>query len=629
MVKKLWSKIDAPSKKGVSALQWAIFILFAVFCYIFYCHQDILITAGHAVEYLNGHITDFYSACKETDGEYSANYLPSTFIIFAIWNIPMKLLGLAPEYMGDWSVTLAMCNKILPTACYFISGFLLYKIAKERLGFDKNKATLTMFIGFTTPVAFFSQFFFAQYDIFTVLFMMLGMYYYFKREPSKKDYIKFTLCFGIATTFKYFALLIFVVLLLLRIKNIYKDIAYIVLGVLPAGAEALFYLITDRKAFIESVFNFSALDYTSGFSINLGKMSINGLYVVLLVIIAFAYFTKPKDFDETVGYGMFYSSGICFALFGLMYTHPQWFMFIMPFLVIGTMINRHYEVLLWIDTLFSLVFIVYIVNQYKYTLHDQNIFRYGILADKLKYTQAPSLTMGDILIYDNIDILFSVLCAILLIDFIFKHPKFNFDKLSQNITTGRVAVNVRFISFVCIFTAVSLLSLSNFIERPDQLYRRSGGENQQIVTINNETSASQFTELDAMTVQKVYILCDSADGEKGGKATLLLDVIDTSTGEVVARASAKERNIADDSRTYTKFTLDEEFTAQEGVLYEFRLCTDSERKVSVYLEKTEYITSDYYRILQKDYSSSYSEYDGEKNGKREFVMLLLGESEEA
>ena len=84
-----------------------------------------LITAGHAGEYLKGHITDFYSACYKTDELYGANYLPTTFVLFAIWNIPMKILGLLPDFMGDWTVAFAFWNKLLPTVFYFLSGYLL------------------------------------------------------------------------------------------------------------------------------------------------------------------------------------------------------------------------------------------------------------------------------------------------------------------------------------------------------------------------------------------------------------------------------------------------------------------------------------------------------------------------
>lgn len=622
-IKGLVSKIDTAPKKGVGIFEWAVFAVAAVIAFVFYCHQDILITAGHSVEYLNGHITDFYSACKSADGDYAANYLPSTFIIFAIWNIPMKLFGLVPSFFGDWNVPFMMWNKILPTVAYFASGVLVYRLCRDRLGFDSKKSALTMFLTFTTPMAFFTQFLFCQYDIFTVLFMLLGMYYYFKDKPSVKDYLLFAVFFGIATTFKYFAFVIFVVLLLLRVKDIFKDIALMGVAVAPAGIEALFYLITDRKAFVKSVFGFSALDYTGGFSIDIGEVSINLMYVFLLVLIAFSYFTKAKDFDELVGYGMFYSCGVCFAFFGMMLWHPQWLLFIVPFWVISTVINKNYKVLLWVDLLFGIVFLVYIVNQFQFTLENQGLMRYGILMDSLRYKVAPTFRMNDIFVYKDANTLFSIISAILLIGFVFKHPKFNFKKINSSIKEGRTAVNIRFIAFVAVFFVASFVTASSFAKGDDLLWRSYGDGNQEYVSINEDSFAEEYTMLDEMKVKNVHIIADSVEAN-GEKATIFVDVIDAETGEVVASGEGKEKNIKNGSEKYTRLELDKAFAPKQNRVYKFRFYTDSEREVAIRFEKSEFTPMGLLRTMQKDYSSSHASYNGKVMNDSNLMMKLTG-----
>lgn len=42
------------------------------------------------------------------------------------------------------------------------------------------------------------------------------------------------------------------------------------------------------------------------------------------------------------------------------------------------------------------------------------------------------------------------------------------------------------------------------------LWKLRGGENQQIVEVCENKTVSQFTKLEKMTVDKVYIVCDSA-----------------------------------------------------------------------------------------------------------------------
>ena len=82
--------------------------------------------------------------------------------------------------------------------------------------------------------------------------MLLAMNHYFKKVMSKKDVLLFTLYFGIAVTFKYFAIIIFVVLLLLRFKNVLKSLVAIAASVLPTAFEILFYVVFDRKAFLKN-----------------------------------------------------------------------------------------------------------------------------------------------------------------------------------------------------------------------------------------------------------------------------------------------------------------------------------------------------------------------------------------
>lgn len=632
----LKEKADRLPKNGVGIIEWVLFVVSAIISYVFFCHPDILVTAGHSIEYLNGNILNFYSACTEVDGDYCANYLPSTFVVFAIWNIPIKLLGLAPEYIGDWSVAFAMWNKLLPTIFFLLSGWVLKKLVSERFGFDNKKANLTVFLMFTAPTAFFSQFLFCQYDIFTVFFMLLGMYFYFKEKPTKKDWFLFILFFGVATTFKYFALLIFAVLLLVRVKDIFKCLVSLFGAVLPVAVEAGFYLLTDRKAFVKSVFDFAALDYSEGFMIDLGDVSINGLYAVLILIIAFSYFTKTKSFEDLVSYSIFYSCGICFALFGLMLWHPQWVLFMAPFWAIGTMINKNYKIFLWLDLLMGLAFIIYIVNQFEFAL--QNVIRYGLFIDELRYKQVPTLTMSDLLIFKDADTLYTVISAILLIGFIFRHPKFNFKKINTGINDCRFIINVRFLAFILVFFVVDFATLPNFMERPDMLWKLSGGEGQEYVAVTDEKTVTQYTMLDEMTVDKVYVVADKIVKEEGEsdeiiaekketEITIFVNIIDTETGKIEASGSAKVKNIKDGAHKYTKIDLPEDFTPEQDKLYAFEYFTDSDLNTYMTVEISDASNAYYVRTKQYDYSSSYCEYSESDIGEKQLVMQLLGEAE--
>lgn len=185
MLKKI-KKLNDQDNLHINFLDWIIFMVCALGCYLLFAQVDIRITAEHSFKLLEGHIADFYTACYEWNGAYAANYLPSTYIVFALWNLPMKIIGKVPDIWGS-SMHLVLWYKLFPICMYFLSGYILEKICIENLKFSSKKARIVLYMFFTTPIAFFSQFIFGQYDIFTVFFMLLGLKYYF---DSKRQIVR-------------------------------------------------------------------------------------------------------------------------------------------------------------------------------------------------------------------------------------------------------------------------------------------------------------------------------------------------------------------------------------------------------------------------------------------------------
>ena len=173
------------AEKPLKKLDYIVFAFFAVVCFFTFQQGDIMHTAGCSYGYLQGHFWDFY----EWDAyQYNmwASYMPSTYLVFAIWNIPVRLLGLVtcPERFA-YNFGVLMWYKLLPVSLYLISGFLIFKIASV-IGMGTKKSKLCAYVFLTTPIGFFSQFMFGQYDIFTVFLILLGIYYYLKRSEERR-----------------------------------------------------------------------------------------------------------------------------------------------------------------------------------------------------------------------------------------------------------------------------------------------------------------------------------------------------------------------------------------------------------------------------------------------------------
>ena len=272
---------------------------------------------------------------------------------------------------------------------------------------------------------------------------------------------------------------------------------------------------------------------------------------------------------------------------------------------------------------FGVVFLVYIANQFQFTLENQGLMRYGILMDTLRYKIAPSLRMSDIFIFKDANTLFSIISAILLIGFIFKHPKFNMKKISTSIEQGRAVINIRFLAFAVAFFAAAFATLPSFAESGDLLWRSYGDGNQAYVNISNEAFAQEYTRLDEAEIENVYVVCDTVE-ESGEKAKIFVDVIDCETNERVAFGEGKEKNIKNGSEKYTKLKLEKSFVPEKDKIYEFRFYTDSEREVGICFEKSDFTPVGLLRTRQKDYSSSYASYNGKDEKDSNIMMKLTG-----
>lgn len=188
-------KLDLP----LSIIDILIFFILAIICFFPFQQGDLIHTSTASISYLNGHFKDFYKITKDSLG--FVNYLPTIYIIFGIWNIPMKLFGVITGPTWHPSLLFLLWNKLLATIFYFAVAYLIYKIC-TRIGFGNKKAKLCMYAFVGMPIAFFNQFIFGQYDSITLFFTMLGIYFYFD-DKDKNGEKKFLACFSVAMTLKY------------------------------------------------------------------------------------------------------------------------------------------------------------------------------------------------------------------------------------------------------------------------------------------------------------------------------------------------------------------------------------------------------------------------------------------
>ncbi|KAF0226220.1 MAG: hypothetical protein FD133_826 [Erysipelotrichaceae bacterium] len=446
-MKKLKGYYDRP----LSAIDWSLFAFFGILCYFsFNQGLDLVHTGISSFAYLRGHFLDFYEYNKVIVG--GNNYLPSTYIIYAIWNLPIHLLGLLNETNSKDSLLALYWFKLLPTLVYMASGYLVYRISLI-FGLKHGIAKIAGFAFLTMPIGFFSQFIFGQYDIFTVFFMLLGLLFYYK-----KNILLFTVFMGIAVTFKYFPVLIFIPLLMLVEKDVFKIIKYSLILMLPLLLEVLIYLPSD--AFRYGVFEFEANSYMFYATINLSSISLRIVIVLWILLAAYAYFTELKDDFSVIKWSIFFANIVTFLSFGLSMWHPQWLLFAVPFWVLGTMLSKKFDIFMVIEFMIMVFFILFTVNFFTNNV-DQNMLNYGIFRDLIDGDINLKLTMANFFVFSKPDIIYSVFSSLLLVYVLFKHPKYQIEKAEdfELGTQGLLFMRMRFILGIGFFILPAFIIL--------------------------------------------------------------------------------------------------------------------------------------------------------------------------
>ena len=559
-VNRDWDKVDI-----------IIMIVLFVVCAVSFGLGDVRVT-GNRSFLMHTNFLDFYDASHAWTGDYGANYLPSTFWLYAIWTLPLRLFGRVPGDIGTNSLLNITWYKLLPLFFFFGSAVLIYKICLFA-GFGEKKSRLCKYAFLVCPIAVFSQMIVAQYDSFTIFFILLGFYYFLK-----KDDVKFLLSFGIAITFKYQALIYFLAFLLLREKGIFKIIKNTILVLIPTIIEVLIYL--PSESFRKSVFGFPALSYVNTEVYFGGLKPINLFLAVLLGILVFAYIKKVKE-EDLFSWCIFLASGISFAFFGLAYFHPQWLLIIVPFLVMSIMTNRNCKIMLILQNIFIVALYVLTVNIWTSGV-DQQMFDSMIFK---KYVPSGwAITMKDVYRYNNQVYLFTCIFVLLLLFFILAHPRFRQKDITVLEQDTMVNIRIPFLVGVFAWIIPAFFCLSIAIKGEFLMVNEEIAANHTPVGITKDVVVSQPFE---NTAEKIYDF-EVFIGNYGkiNTSDLKVAIVENESGENIYANTISLEKFSSDNSWYS--IIDEEIAVIPGQSYRLELSSvsDADNCIAVYVKET-------------------------------------------
>ena len=531
--------------KGIRWFDWVIFAVLAIGCHLIFQQPDITHTAGASFAYLNGHITDFYSYTNGTIG--GCMYMPTTYIIFAIWNLPLKLLGIHSEVTMAHTFGVLMWYTLLPILFYMGVTYLMWKVARE-VGFGEKQARAAAYGFAASPLAFYSQFIFCQYDSMTLFFVMLGIYYYLK-----EDDFRFVLFFVIAITCKYYALLVFVPMLLLRQKNVWRILFQTAGAGILFAAEFLFYL--QDRSLRENMSDFNATSYIFNTGLDVSGFTwVSAVIVLWAVICAYSFFLEPGSRNETWKWFLYLESLVMFCLFGLSMWHPQWLIFAVPFMVFGSLMHKRTDVF-WLLDLLTMVFFVWFVVRTWIASLDENLLAGGVL-NQLIADRYYAARMTDLPLYSNpsLNVAFSVISGILLINGLFKHPKYMISEPQAEQDPQVGLMRLRFIGGISTYVVPCLLCLAVMLQSPyPDSNRISVAKTDDLISMQNNEEChylEQYMTPKWDTIERID-LCFGDREQDEGRISLTFE--DETTGEVLKELPITRATVNSHRRTIFKF----------------------------------------------------------------------------
>jgi Gpi18-like mannosyltransferase len=379
VVNKITDKFKRIIPDNLSASDLIFYVFVVAGCYVLFQQTDLFHTSSTSYAYLNGHIADFYDYNNKIlpGWEY---YLPLIYIIFAIWNIPLKLFGLTHD-VSISGITLSIVElawtKLLIVIFYFATAFVIFLIGKSISG-QSQKAKILAVIFATTPIAIFGALIFGQYDIIGVFFTMLGFYFYIKH-----DYFRFSLFFSLAISLKMFPLVVFLPLLLLVEKRIVHIIKYVVLALAATFVQIVIYF--NNASFRNSFFSVAGGRISSLQEFNLSPVNSSPYLIILITIICIYAYIKEVDLDSEQYKTAVNISLLSYAvLFSTVFWHPQWLLMIVPFFALSYLFVKDASKSYLIDIAGMFSFIYIVVNQWENNV-DVSMLSNGILRPYFTY----------------------------------------------------------------------------------------------------------------------------------------------------------------------------------------------------------------------------------------------------
>lgn len=290
-MKKIWIIL-------ISGILVRIFLSFATF------HPDIQAISLGGKIVSDGHVFNLYDYSSSAN---VLNYPPLIYWFFGLVNL---------IFNGNiWLLKLSYLIFDLPLA------FLLYKLV------DPKKSSLAFGLWIFNPINLYATYMMGQFDIIPTFFSVLSVYLAFK---GKLNWAAVALGGGIA--FKLYPIFLIIPLILLG-RGIWEKIKLIILAMLPYVISILPYISSKSFRSVALFANQSSKSLYAGIPVSGGESILLFPAALLLFYLLILGLKNKSDL-----WRLFLIPLLLFFIFT--HFHPQWLIWIAPFLVLDLVVER-------------------------------------------------------------------------------------------------------------------------------------------------------------------------------------------------------------------------------------------------------------------------------------------------
>ncbi len=338
-----------------------------------------------------GHPLSFYSYSSAFQGATpnrtmasGAAYDFTIYLFFAVWNFPAWLYErISGNYAESCFLFLAWGKLMLPVIAVLIAHRM--KRIYEFITSDSEDTATMLFAYFFSGILILAAYFVGQYDIIGVLFAVCGVDCFLR-----KDYKKFYFYFALAITCKYFALLLFICLVVLYEKRILYILRNLFMGCSLVIVEKFLFSLGKSYSEIHSPSEIagvvksgdsvvatgilpSRMSYLFHLQYEMGVDTISVFVLIVGLIVSYCYLQKRED-NYSFYYKVIYISFVinsCFILFTA--STPYWAILLVPWLVLVIYCNgqnRKFNIL--IETIGISSFMIWHMAREPYFFNSSN-----------------------------------------------------------------------------------------------------------------------------------------------------------------------------------------------------------------------------------------------------------------